>query len=431
MEGFVYVIGLSHDIVTKLIDIEYKESGVKGEQYIKKMIQIPIIIPEWNEVDVKTLIKKISNELDEKYSRIVNDNLELITSAVELNPREVKRFINNFIVSHEVYSLNTGIKPKELLAIQTLKMRFNNFYRYFSSSSEFRALSKKFVDMAVLERMKTLKARERDTETPLNEYEIILSQTQPSIWNLLTKEEDTIFGIKDWEIYRRAVELVKEIPLVQRPSETSWIPRARVDSSSLALLQKGMVSEFNKLRKEGIIRSVDFPGVDLHGVKLNKIELHSAQLARSNFDGADLSGANLSGCNLKDASFNGANLSGANLSDALLNYTSFTGAFMTDVIFSDSTYFFDTDFTNATLTKVRFPKTRLDGNTQFTGANVEGAYFGDMYYYPSKETVSVLKKGGAILPPTHLIVDLRLERQQEENERLQENLLDKYGPWSD
>lgn len=45
MEGFIYVIGLSHDIVTKLIDIEYKESGVKGEQYIKKIIQIPITLP--------------------------------------------------------------------------------------------------------------------------------------------------------------------------------------------------------------------------------------------------------------------------------------------------------------------------------------------------------------------------------------------------
>ena len=45
MEGFMYVIGLSHDIVTKLIDIDYKESGVKGEQYIKKIIQIPITLP--------------------------------------------------------------------------------------------------------------------------------------------------------------------------------------------------------------------------------------------------------------------------------------------------------------------------------------------------------------------------------------------------
>jgi len=37
MEGFIYVLVMSHDIVTKLIDIEYKESGVKGEHYIKNL----------------------------------------------------------------------------------------------------------------------------------------------------------------------------------------------------------------------------------------------------------------------------------------------------------------------------------------------------------------------------------------------------------
>src|SRR5262249_26536520 len=57
MEGFVYVIGLSQDIVTKLIDIAYKESGVKGEQYIKKIIQIPITLPKWDNKDIIELIE--------------------------------------------------------------------------------------------------------------------------------------------------------------------------------------------------------------------------------------------------------------------------------------------------------------------------------------------------------------------------------------
>jgi hypothetical protein len=57
MEGFVYVIGLSHDIVAKLIDIGYKETGVKGEQYINKMIQIPITLPKWDNKDIIKLIR--------------------------------------------------------------------------------------------------------------------------------------------------------------------------------------------------------------------------------------------------------------------------------------------------------------------------------------------------------------------------------------
>lgn len=46
MEGFIYILDLSHDIVSKLIDIEYEKSSIKGEQYIKKMIQIPIHLPK-------------------------------------------------------------------------------------------------------------------------------------------------------------------------------------------------------------------------------------------------------------------------------------------------------------------------------------------------------------------------------------------------
>jgi hypothetical protein len=42
--------------------------------------------------------------IEKKYSKIVEENKELITKGVELNPREVKRFITNFVVAYEIYS---------------------------------------------------------------------------------------------------------------------------------------------------------------------------------------------------------------------------------------------------------------------------------------------------------------------------------------
>ena len=36
MEGFIYIIGLSHDIVTKLIDIEYERKELKENNISKK-----------------------------------------------------------------------------------------------------------------------------------------------------------------------------------------------------------------------------------------------------------------------------------------------------------------------------------------------------------------------------------------------------------
>ena len=105
MEGFIYVIGISHDIVTKLIDIEYKESGIKGEQYIKKIIQIPITLPKWNNQDIIDLVKDFVKKeiIDDKYTNTIDENIELISTAIENNPREIKRFLNNFIVAFEIF----------------------------------------------------------------------------------------------------------------------------------------------------------------------------------------------------------------------------------------------------------------------------------------------------------------------------------------
>jgi hypothetical protein len=62
MEGFVYVIGLTHDIVANVIDVAYNEAGVKGDQYIKKMIQIPITLPKWDHKDITKLIQDFKDE---------------------------------------------------------------------------------------------------------------------------------------------------------------------------------------------------------------------------------------------------------------------------------------------------------------------------------------------------------------------------------
>jgi hypothetical protein len=49
------------------------------------------------------------------------DRVDQAPYDTHTNPREVKRFINNFIISYTIFSRNPTIKPKELLAVQTLK----------------------------------------------------------------------------------------------------------------------------------------------------------------------------------------------------------------------------------------------------------------------------------------------------------------------
>ena len=97
LKGFIYILGLSQETIDKIITGEYEKSGIKGEHYIRKIIQIPIIVPYWSTSDLEQLIEQVlSKKLDAEYARIITENKGMITSAVELNPREIKRFVNNF-----------------------------------------------------------------------------------------------------------------------------------------------------------------------------------------------------------------------------------------------------------------------------------------------------------------------------------------------
>lgn len=93
IDGFLYIMGISHETIAKLISAEYEKSGIKGEQYIKKIIQIPIVIQRWNEDDAKLLVQNLLDRkiIPKKYHEIVEGNLDAIAKAVEPNPREVKR----------------------------------------------------------------------------------------------------------------------------------------------------------------------------------------------------------------------------------------------------------------------------------------------------------------------------------------------------
>jgi hypothetical protein len=44
------------------------------------------------------------------------------------------------------------------------------------------------------------------------EYNATSIKSDAELWSLLSNNKDAIFDIKDWEVYRRATEISKEIP---------------------------------------------------------------------------------------------------------------------------------------------------------------------------------------------------------------------------
>jgi energy-coupling factor transporter ATP-binding protein EcfA2 len=104
-KGCVFVVGLDREIAAKAVEAAYGaagEPGVSGDEYVKKIFQVPFNLP------------KVSDELLPEYLNLIRDNSELgddqrddIDKNVRrhfaylrddgwINPREIKRLINSY-----------------------------------------------------------------------------------------------------------------------------------------------------------------------------------------------------------------------------------------------------------------------------------------------------------------------------------------------
>jgi KAP family P-loop domain len=102
IDGFVFIIGLSRETLYKLIKAKYEKMGlsyIPPQEYIRKMIQIDINIQKWTDISIKELIDKLSYKIDKRYRQQITTNSDLIAKGVELNPRQVKRFLNRLVIA--------------------------------------------------------------------------------------------------------------------------------------------------------------------------------------------------------------------------------------------------------------------------------------------------------------------------------------------
>ena len=131
IEGFVYVIGMDSNSIDHIIKQKYgQDSNIKGTDYLKKFVQLPFQIPTWKEKDLSESIDEFilkglaGSELLADFQNI--KNRELMVKGVKLNPREVKRFINNIILAKSVFDKPTD----ELIVAQALSFHhdWNKFF---------------------------------------------------------------------------------------------------------------------------------------------------------------------------------------------------------------------------------------------------------------------------------------------------------------
>ena len=374
IDGFIYIIGISQDMMVKLSDIENNETSTEGELYIKNLIQVPITLPKWSNQDIVKLVRDFIKKgmIHEKVKEVIDKNIELISVAVDNNPREIKRFLNNFIVAHEIFSSKKNFEAKELifsskknfeakelLVIQAIHLRWNKFCNILVKSDEsfFKGLDK-YLKMDDETRFKSLDLYGgKKDEGDMKVWKVLRDfKTDSDLWNFLVQNSGTLRNIQDWSVYKHAIEVV---------IEPSTMHRKSINYEAVKLLQSGKINEFNDKRaiefkiltmRDADLRDADLRDADLMGANLSGSDLDGADLMGANLSGADLMGANLSGARLVGTNLGGADLVGARLWGANLVSTRLWGANLRD----------------AHLVGARLVGTNL-GGARLVGANLGGA----------------------------------------------------------
>jgi len=236
LEGFVFVIGLSHKTVTQLITRAYETTGIKGEDYIKKIIQIPIKIPSWSKESIIDLIENsITPRLNSDYTKFLSQNSAMIAKVIDYNPRQLKRFINNVIIAFETFTSKEGspeIQFNEIFLVKILKSEWPDFYREYVTNKDFRDILRWMVT-----RPRELRKYFKYLRTPTEEFPIeqknkrqlflqrliertngrvnspmidILSDFDNDTWFFFDNVKDVLFGIQNWKIIDSVMDVVEE-----------------------------------------------------------------------------------------------------------------------------------------------------------------------------------------------------------------------------
>lgn len=342
ISGFIYVLGLNQNVIETCINNKYKDLNIKGEDYVKKIIQIPFRIPEWREKELKEYVNAITGNLETPYKELFFKYSEIVIRGLDNNPREVKRFINSYIATQEVFKKDE-LNKEILLILQVFQFRWPAFY---STLFDFCG-GEKFIFREFCEHV--IKSSEDKTfESPHKEYfdqyvetkEFLKSKDAKEIFLKLSKEDDL-------DKYRRS-------------GTALGVGDEVISKENLIKLLRENITKFNNFRQENPEILINLQNANLMNANLKDANLMNAVLTDANLMNAVLTNANLMNAVLIDVDLMNAVLTDANLMNANLNGAGLMNAKMEGTIFK-----------KAKLRVCNFHNAIFDDMTDFRGADID------------------------------------------------------------
>ena len=97
----VYVIGMDRQVIETSIKQQYKDLELDEAEYLDKIVQLPFNIPP---VHNESLSDFVSNLLPEH----LKEASKILSSGLDDNPRNIKRFVNSFILNSSMAAAHIG-----------------------------------------------------------------------------------------------------------------------------------------------------------------------------------------------------------------------------------------------------------------------------------------------------------------------------------
>jgi hypothetical protein len=239
IKGIVYVLGMDSDSIDYIIEQKYgKDSGIKGIDYLQKIVQLPFQIPLWKNKDIEGSIEDIIKKGLKGSEQLAGEFLDparkkLIVNSVKPNLRQVKRFINNIILAKQVFGKDVDID--KLIAVQALNFNrdWNRFLELISPDPPDLTRRTFFRDYYINMRNhgkvidtkdaldNFIKEKFGASITPPKEITDIflelVNQKDYTLSNFLKAGADEILGnIERMEDYRRALEATKPQAIISQ-----------------------------------------------------------------------------------------------------------------------------------------------------------------------------------------------------------------------
>jgi hypothetical protein len=136
LEGFVFVVGLDQDVIEASVDWKYRFSHrstdtqavppISGADYIRKIFQVPFILPAISSVQLDDYLADIFSSDDEDAEerdsllRPIRPHLDFLVGYSGVNPREIKRYINAYILQKLI---QPDLDDDATLVLQTIAFR--------------------------------------------------------------------------------------------------------------------------------------------------------------------------------------------------------------------------------------------------------------------------------------------------------------------